>query len=103
MGHRSPHLRVLGAHFYHLFTLKVQRASPTRASGFRVSDLVARRQLLLLCTPDCVRAKGTRLPALGLLPLEFFASSRTLDGIGTNTLPMAWMSDGGAGVRGARS
>jgi hypothetical protein len=43
MGHRSPHLRVLGAHFHHFkghvhIPQAGQRAGRTRAN-FRVSDL----------------------------------------------------------------
>jgi hypothetical protein len=41
MGHRPPHLGVLGAHFYHLLghvPQAPQRAGRTRAN-FRVADL----------------------------------------------------------------
>jgi hypothetical protein len=41
MGHRSPHLRVIGAHFHHFqghIPQAGQRAGRTRVN-FRVSDL----------------------------------------------------------------
>jgi hypothetical protein len=56
MGHQSPHLGVLGAHFYHFLghiPQALQRAGRTRAN-FRVSDLavVLRFIAFALNTPN---------------------------------------------------